>query len=178
MISEQVREWQMSQPPHDEDERLRLLGAIVDAHSALELRSQVILAGFVSDPRVGMALAADLNFSTLIIKLKVLSTIPELGHAGDRLREWSNAAQQAGERRNAVVHSMWAAKDPDDPESGVQIKLSARGKRTDIDGIVHSTPASNPELDELLTELLRVYSDGEQLASLLRDTDKWSDTDK
>ena len=72
-----LRAWQTSRMPrklpHDEDERLRLLGSIMDAYSALEIRCQVILAGFVTDE--GVVMAADLNFREIIIKLKVLSTI-------------------------------------------------------------------------------------------------------
>jgi hypothetical protein len=113
--------------PHDEDERLRLLGSIMDAYSALEIRCQVILAGLVTDE--GVVMAADLNFREIIIKLKVLSTIPELGDAGGLLKAWSQQADAVGQLRNQLVHSTWAISDPDYPKSGVRIKASAGEKR-------------------------------------------------
>ena len=67
------------------DRRQLLLGGIVDTFAAIELRAQVLLAGFALQEIVGEVLAADLTFQAIAQKLTFLSKLPGLGRAGEEL---------------------------------------------------------------------------------------------
>jgi len=95
-------------------ERQLLLGGIVDTFAAVELRAQVLLAGFALQEFVGEILAADLNFQAMAQKLTFLSKRSGLGRAGEDLKEWTRRASAASERRNGVAHSLWYLQDNDD----------------------------------------------------------------
>lgn len=151
----------------------RILGEVVTAFSAVEFMAQLTLAGFVADRDVGYVVAADLNFSAVVTKLKALSSLPGLGPVGDELYKWTSDAQQASERRNHVVHSMWGTVPNKPHERGNRIKLSARGKNVNVGDILRQVPGTIQELVELLTELARITTRGRELSHELKATGKW-----
>lgn len=156
-----------------DDRRQLLLGGIVDAFSSMELRGQVLLAGFALQELVGEILAADLNFIAIVQKLTLLSKLPGLGTAGDELNGWARRAKAASERRNGVVHSLWYLQDLDDRESGARFKLSARGRATNAHDVFRINPESEEELEDLTRDLNELVLEAATLAEALRATGKW-----
>jgi hypothetical protein len=157
-----------------EDHRLLLLGAVVDTFASIELRAQLLLSGFVLDELIGEVMAADLPFSTLTPKLMVLATLPGLGQAGVDLREWTTKAVAVSERRNGVIHALWWAHDPQREHSGSRIKLSARGRATDVEGVIRVIPQTVEDLEELVAEMNRIALAGGDLTMSLRNTGTWA----
>ncbi|HEV3311348.1 MAG TPA: hypothetical protein VG815_12610 [Chloroflexota bacterium] len=155
------------------DRRLFLLGGIVDTFAAIELRAQVLLAGFALQEIVGEIMAADLGFQAIAQKLRLLSKLPGLERAGEELNEWAKRAAAASERRNAVVHSLWYLHDPDDSDSGTRFKLSTRGKPTAVQDVFRIKPETTGELEDLLGEMNALAVEAEGLAEALRKTGKW-----
>jgi len=155
------------------DSRLLLLGGIVDTSAAIELRAQVLLAGFVLQEIVGEILAADLNFRAIAQKLIFLSRLPDLGPAGQELNEWAKRALAASTRRNEVVHSLGYRQDLDDSDSGARFSLSARRKATSVQDVFRITPETNQELEDLLGEMNVLAVEAASLAEALRSTGKW-----
>jgi len=155
------------------ERRQLLLGGIVDTFAAIELRAQVLLAGFVLQEIVGEIMAADLTFRAIAEKLTLLSKLPGLGQAGEELNEWAQRAVAASERRNAVIHSLWYLHDLDDPDSGARFKLSARGKPKAVQDVFRINPETTAELEDLLGEMNGLAVEAASLAEALRETGKW-----
>jgi hypothetical protein len=157
----------------DAEERNQRLGDIVDTFSALELRAQILLAGFVQNPLMGMVLVADLNISAIVAKLKVSATMPELGSVGDDLKDWVARADAAAQRRNAIVHSLWALMDLTDPGSGARIKLSTRGKPSGLGDVIRTTAEPAGELRALQIELVELVLAVPAMTVALNQTGHW-----
>jgi hypothetical protein len=156
------------------DRRLFLLGGIVDTFAAIELRAQVLLAGFALQEIVGEILAADLGFQAITQKLALLSKLPGLERAGDSLADWTRRAADVSDRRNRVVHSFWYLHDLDDPDSGARFKLSARGKPSAVQDVFRNKPETTEELEVHLDEMNMVAVEAAGLAEVLRETGKWN----
>jgi|NGEPerStandDraft_6_1074524.scaffolds.fasta_scaffold06704_8 hypothetical protein len=155
------------------DRRQLLLGGIVDTFAAIELRAQVLLAGFALQEIVGEILAADLNFRAIAQKLTFLSKLPGLGRAGEELNDWAQRAVAASERRNGVVHSLWYLQDLDDSKSGARFRLSARRKPTAVQDVFQIKPETTLELEDLLGQVNGLAVEAASLAEALRATGKW-----
>ncbi len=156
------------------DHRQLLLGGIVDSFSAIELRGQVLLAGFVLQEIVGEIMAADLGFRAIAQKLTFLSKLEGLGQAGEGLHTWATRATAASDRRNGVVHSLWYLQDAEDETSGARFKMSARGTPTAVQDVFVIKPETTEELEGLLRELNELAVETESLSEALRATGKWS----
>jgi len=156
------------------EHRLLLLGGIVDTFAAIELRAQVLLAGFALQEIVGEIMAADLNFRAIAQKLTFLARLPGLGQAGEDLNEWTRLAVAASQRRNGVIHSLWYLQDNDDSQSGARFSLSARSKPTSAEDVFRIRPETILELEDLLSQLNALAVDAAPLAEALRSTGKWA----
>jgi hypothetical protein len=150
------------------------LGQIVMVFGALEERAQLLLAGFVHDQLVGWVMAADINFSSVITKLRALSTIPSLGDVGARLHEWSTEALAVGEQRNAVIHGTWRLLDPERPTEGMRSKLTAKGRIGRLGDVYRRTPESDEDLESLLQDTFRLVVEAGLLSHQLSSTGKWT----
>jgi hypothetical protein len=157
-----------------EHRRVLLLGGIVDSFAGVELRAQVLLAGFALQEIVGEILAANLNFQAIAQKLALLSKLPGLDQAGVDLSEWTRRAVAASLSRNGYVHSLWYLQDNDDPSSGARFSLSARGKLNAVGDVFRIKPETIEELEDLLVELNKLADDVPPMAETLRATGKWA----
>ena len=115
--------------------RIVAMGKLVYSFTLMEHVARNLASGFCADTDVGLVLVADLNFSLLVSKLKVLATIPELGDAGTDLGAWAVRADIDSQARNSIVHQPSGLLEGS-PGSLQTVKRSTKGRKIDVSKVV------------------------------------------
>ena len=152
--------------------RIFAIGKLVYSFTLMEHVARNLTSGFCEDTDVGLVLVADLNFSLLVSKLKVLATIPELGDTGSDLGAWAVRADIASQARNAIIHQPSGLLEGR-TGSLQTVRQSTKGRKIYVPKVVQLRVVEVPEIEAVAAEISDLVMTAAPLINSLIATGHW-----
>jgi hypothetical protein len=142
------------------DDQLRAIGWITVAFGQLEFSASLLLRVLINPTNqdIGRVVFERAPFGRVLEMIDKLCpyTLADKPELYRQVKEWIPRAKGVAERRNEVLHALWAENQP----SGEMVALTrratktARTRATDLDRLAIEVAREAKEVDEMLLELL------------------------